>query len=1344
MTFSRRLRKRTSSLILRKLEDRVLFDAAMDASVNCEEVDASAGANSFDVSVHAYAEDAAAADSDQTSSGAVANVTRSELLIVDTSVDNYQELVDDLMQNQDRASSMEIVFLDSDQDGVQQITELLKLRQGLDAIHLVSHGEDASVRIGSSWLTNDNLASHAGDVAMWGASLSEGGDLLIYGCDVAQSDDGQLFVDSLAALMSADVTASSNDTGNANLGGDWTLEYETGTINVTIPFSAQLQTSYAGVLAAGPEVSISADQDVKIGNDFTFTVVFDNTGADTGFGPFIDLIFPVNGADGAAGTDTADGIDFNNATYLGQSLNVVELTFPDDGGGTGVVDHPYAVDNSGQPIEVTGVAGDKLVVIELPFGSVTPGQPEIAVQVSASVSNMADLGTDLVIQARSGFRYGEDALDNPATDPSLLSDSVNNVTDAGVTSQSWSQQMAVTPSLMTLTKTYLGPESETATGPNFTRQYQIDVDIASGQSIQNLDVIDSLPDNIVVTSIDSVTVGGIAASYTDNLLSITGPGSNQELVVQLTSPVTGTSSESDVQVLFSFYVAEFDADSNRVIPIAGEDDTESNPDSRSFNDARAVGDWNPTDTRDAGATRNAVADPAGFEHILDDKSIAIQKTVAVITDTGTTGATPGDTLEYTLTFQISDYYTFGDLVINDTFQDGQRFDFSYGATFDVTDSNGNVSGTFTVHEVANVDGTTTLVVDQTQIDASDDGTEDGVTPDGSDGSTSLTFDISKVLIDSGETDGVLQGGLTFDGDDSINRGPATGTIRFRTVIQEDYSDSFISGDRSVDQGDVITNSTLQISGTVRENEEHNGLTGDITNVIGSESDDSSASIAILSGTLTKEVYAINGNTVLPMGTNGLPVLVAGDLVTYRIRYEVPTSDFEDLVLTDFLPLPIFSADDHNADGVGGDSWSFNIGNSFDSIVPVSGQIEFGAGDTFYNSDSPNSNIVPTVTVNSSNGVEILLGDYDDTNSSANTIELYLSVTAQDEPTADGLFLTNIVRVEEGTTQQTPTIIDRIIQIEVTQPSLSIQKGVVSTNKSGVSFSDVVGPAGISFASAGAGGAPFSGGTIGSDDLAIQGINADITSGIDAGDIVRYAIVIENTGNSQTGAFDVQLNDLLPSGMTYVGGSLQVVDGTGASIGYNDVDGGDPGLFGGGIELSDPGATPADPDGSNGGSIDGYNASSGRNVVIVFYDAVADTAVSPNETLVNTATLFNYAGREGGADHTEVDLTDDASVTFDNVSAAKTIVATSEAHTGFESGFERVTIGEIVRYRIAVQLPEGSVSGMQVRDRLPSGLTFIDDGTATIALVSDTDSITSSTLSGAGLASTSASVTPTFV
>jgi hypothetical protein len=52
------------------------------------------------------------------------------------------------------------------------------------------------------------------------------------------------------------------------------------------------------LLDAIPTVSLGVPGETMIGEDFTFTATFDTpAGADPGYGPFIDLILPFNGAD---------------------------------------------------------------------------------------------------------------------------------------------------------------------------------------------------------------------------------------------------------------------------------------------------------------------------------------------------------------------------------------------------------------------------------------------------------------------------------------------------------------------------------------------------------------------------------------------------------------------------------------------------------------------------------------------------------------------------------------------------------------------------------------------------------------------------------------------------------------------------------------------------------------------------------------------------------------------------------------------------------------------------------------------------------------------------------------
>ena len=69
------------------------------------------------------------------------------------------------------------------------------------------------------------------------------------GCDLAAGEDGLSLVDSLAALTGADVAASTDDTGTALLGGDWELEYTSGSVETAVAISTEAQASWVGLLA---------------------------------------------------------------------------------------------------------------------------------------------------------------------------------------------------------------------------------------------------------------------------------------------------------------------------------------------------------------------------------------------------------------------------------------------------------------------------------------------------------------------------------------------------------------------------------------------------------------------------------------------------------------------------------------------------------------------------------------------------------------------------------------------------------------------------------------------------------------------------------------------------------------------------------------------------------------------------------------------------------------------------------------------------------------------------------------------------------------------------------------
>lgn len=990
--------------------------------------------------------------------------------------------------------------------------------------------------------------------------------------------------------------------------------FATPTITVV---AALLFPGFGGALALPiPTASLNVPAEGFVGEPQSFTVSFDNTSpTDPGYGPYVDLVLPATGADGA-GVGVDDGIAFVAATYLGVPVNSTVLTCP-------IASHPY----TGLPVACT--AGDQLVVLELPFGSFTNDQPPAVIDVSVNLSNLADVGTPLPITATGWFRYGADPLDNPGTDPPI----------SGATATS-----NFTPTLLELTKTYIGPEDETATGPNYPRQYTLTVDIADGQTITDLDITDFLPDNLAFLSIISTSPGGAVVLQTPTVGAPAVPPDN-DLVVRFAS-VTGSLGASDAVVTFEYYVPEFDAAAARII----DDDT--GDDVLSLNNASAEGDWTPIDNRDAPA--HPVVDEAGPEHILTDKSVAIQKGVSIIGDVGPTGPSPGDLLEYTLEFQISDFFAFQNLRIeNDVLSDGQRVDGSFTPTLSVTEDGATSSGVF---DVANY----SVVVDSP-------GT----------GSSTLFFDISGELI-TRSLSGQLIGGLVPDGGPA-NDGATTGTIVYRAIIQDAYSDTFPSGSPSLDNGDELSNAVV-IDGDVLDN-----VT--LTPTGFSEADDSSAGLTIVGGQVFKSIYARNG--VIGPVTQ----LAPGDTITYRIQFDLPTGDVESLLFQDYLPLPVLYATEVTA-----------FIDTISAAAPPAGSAKFGATDTFRTL----SGIVPAVSSDAvANLLQFDYGTYENPANTSATVDILFTVTVANDPFADGLYLTNQVRQSDHDTFNEAQQNDAIVQFQLTQPVLAVRKGVVAATNPARTFSPAtVGP--VAFSAPG-GGCPRFASTISSGGLASTPINSNV-SNIDAGDVVSFAIVVNNTGSGLTGAFDVQVRDTLPAGFSVPSGGLNlcVTDGSGAIMPFSSLG---AGLFdaGGGLELTDPGPT-ATPE----GALDPYSASGGRNVLIITYDLQADgpgdtAPVTPRQTLTNTATLFNYAGQEGGPDHTATDLTDPASATIASPAIVKTIASIVPNGTGASS----TTPGDTVTYSLAVTLPEGETPGLTLTDTLPRGFQYVPGSTTVI-------------------------------
>jgi VCBS repeat-containing protein len=164
-----------------------------------------------------------------------------EILFVDAGIDDYASLIADL------GHQVEVHVL-AEGNWVGQIQAALGRRDGdVAAIHIVSHGEAGKLEIGGASIDAGNMQAYA---SVWSAmrqALSQGGDILVYGCKVAEGETGAAFVQALAAVTGADVAASDDLSGVAALGGDWDLEVKAGAVESASLYTHE-KTGFMGLL----------------------------------------------------------------------------------------------------------------------------------------------------------------------------------------------------------------------------------------------------------------------------------------------------------------------------------------------------------------------------------------------------------------------------------------------------------------------------------------------------------------------------------------------------------------------------------------------------------------------------------------------------------------------------------------------------------------------------------------------------------------------------------------------------------------------------------------------------------------------------------------------------------------------------------------------------------------------------------------------------------------------------------------------------------------------------------------------------------------------------------------
>ena len=147
-----------------------------------------------------------------------------EIAFIDPKVDDLKTLLAGIR------TDVEVFLLTCDEPAPRQMARAVDGRNGVDVIHVIAHGQPGEVSFAAGALSLKTINQYGNDLTEIGLALN-GGQLLLWSCEIGRGEHGENFVKMLALSTGAKIGTSTGLIGAAARGGQWKLDAQAGETN---------------------------------------------------------------------------------------------------------------------------------------------------------------------------------------------------------------------------------------------------------------------------------------------------------------------------------------------------------------------------------------------------------------------------------------------------------------------------------------------------------------------------------------------------------------------------------------------------------------------------------------------------------------------------------------------------------------------------------------------------------------------------------------------------------------------------------------------------------------------------------------------------------------------------------------------------------------------------------------------------------------------------------------------------------------------------------------------------------------------------------------------------------